>query len=40
MKNTVSEVLEGFNTNHGEVIQNVERRKNSSGVIPLRQRVG
>lgn len=40
MKNTVSEVLEGFNTNHGEVIQNVERRKKSSGVIPLRQRVG
>ena len=40
MKNTVSEVLEGFNTNHGEVIQNVERRKNSSSVIPLRQRVG
>lgn len=40
MKNTVSEVLEGFNTNHGEVIENVERRKNSSGVIPLRQRVG
>lgn len=40
MKNTVSEVLEGFNMNHGEVIQNVERRKNSSGVIPLRQRVG
>lgn len=40
MKNTVSEVLEGFNTNHGEVIENVERRKNSSGVIPLRKRVG
>ncbi|MDT2887951.1 hypothetical protein [Lactococcus lactis] len=40
MKNTVSEVLEGFNTNHGEVIQTVERRKKSSGVIPLRQRVG
>lgn len=40
MKNTVSEVLEGFNTNHGEVIQNVERRKNSSGVISLHQRVG
>lgn len=40
MKNTVTEVLEGFNTNHGEVIQTVERRKNSSGVIPLRQRVG
>lgn len=40
MKNTVSEVLEGFNMNHGEVIQNVERRKNSSGVIPLCQRVG
>lgn len=40
MKNTVSEVLEGFNTNHGEVIQNVERRKNSSGVISLHQRAG
>ncbi|XP_043264067.1 stress response protein nst1-like [Colletes gigas] len=40
MKNTVSEVLEGFNTNHGEVIQNVERRKNSSGVISLHHRVG
>ena len=40
MKNTVSEVLEGFNTNHGEVIQTVERRKNSSGVISLHQRVG
>lgn len=40
MKNTVSEVLEGFNANHGEVIQNVERRKNSSGVISLHQRVG
>lgn len=40
MKNTVSEVLEGFNTNHGEVIQTVERRKKSSGVISLHQRVG
>lgn len=40
MKNTFSEVLEGFNTNHGEVIQNVERRKNSSGVISLHQRAG
>ncbi|MDT2947047.1 hypothetical protein [Lactococcus lactis] len=40
MKNTVSEVLEGFNTNHGEVIQTVERRKNSSSLISLHQRVG
>lgn len=40
MKNTVTEVLEGFNTNHGEVIQTVERRKNSSSVISLNQRVG
>lgn len=40
MKNTVIEVLEGFNTNHGEVIQTVERRKNSSSVISLHQRVG
>ena len=40
MKNTVAEVLEGFNTNHGEVIQTVERRKNSSGVISLHKRVG
>lgn len=38
MKNTVSEVLEGFNTNHGEVIQTVERRKNSSSLISLHQR--
>lgn len=40
MKNTVSEVLEGFNTNHGEVIQTVERRKNTSSLISLHQRVG
>lgn len=40
MKNTVSEVLEGFNSNHGEVIQTVERRKNSSSLIPLHKRVG
>ena len=40
MKNTVVEVLEGFNTHHGEVIQTVERRKNSSDVISLHQRVG
>ncbi|MDG4970491.1 hypothetical protein [Lactococcus lactis] len=40
MKNTVSEVLEGFNTNHGEFIQNIERRKNSSSLIPLHKRVG
>lgn len=40
MKNTVSEVLEGFNTNHGEVIQNIERRKNSSSLIPFHKLVG
>lgn len=40
MKNTVAEVLEGFNTNHGEVIQNVKRRKNSSSLISLHKRVG
>lgn len=40
MKQAVSDVLSSFNADHNQVIQEVERRKKSSSLIPLHKQVG